>query len=123
MQIEKKPKAKKVQTSVQAEGENLEKFVKDAYPGPRVFTYIGGGDSSPYVINLMGLQKFVRGEMTEVTNPVLLAKLPGMSTFVEGSASPEVLHKIDQEGKEHYDKQRQADLATSAKYSKKHHGE
>lgn len=91
--------------------------------GARAFTYIGAGDSSPYVINLMGKQKFVRGQLTEVTDPALLAKLPGMSTFIEGPADAELLHKIDQEGKDRYEAQRQVDQLANSKYVKKHHGE
>lgn len=89
----------------------------------RFFTYIGGGDSSPYVITLMGKQKFVRGELTEVTDPDILAKIGGMSTFVEGEADAATLHKIDQEGKEAYEAQVAQDRATNARYNKKHRGE
>lgn len=89
----------------------------------RTFTYIGGGDSSPYIINLMGKQVFRRGEETEVTDPDLLAKLPGMATFVEGKADTETLHKIDQEGKEAVELRRAQDLLINAKFAKKHVGE
>lgn len=89
----------------------------------RMFTYVGAGDSSSYVINLMGKQTFRRGELTEVTDPELLAKLPGIPTFVEGEADAETLHKIDQEGKEAVERQRALDLIINAKFTKKHVGE
>lgn len=87
------------------------------------YTYIGGGDGSPYVITLMGKQKFVRGELTEVTDPEILAKIDGIPTFVEGKADAATLHQIDQEGKEAMEAQRAQDLITNARYTKKHRGE
>lgn len=86
----------------------------------RTFTYVGGGDNSPHVINFMGKQKFVRGKATEVTDPEVITKLIGCSTFVEGEVDQETLHKIDMEGKEKYDTQRAADAEFNAKFSKKH---
>lgn len=85
----------------------------------REFTYIGAGENSPYVINFMGKQRFTRGQLTEVTDPELLAKLPGIATFVEGPADAETLHKIDTEAKEAADLKRAEDLVVNAKYSKK----
>lgn len=87
------------------------------------FTYIGAGEGSPQVINLMGKQKFVRGKLTEVTDPDILAKLPGMATFVQGPVDMEILHQIDSEAKEVADAQRAEDQQTNAKYNKKHRGE
>lgn len=89
----------------------------------RAFTYVGGGYNSPQIINFMGRQEFVRGKLTEVTDPYLLAKLPGVTTFVEGTADAELIHKIDQEGNSHYNKQRKEDAIVNARYSKKHVGE
>lgn len=65
---------------------------------PAIYTYIGGGASSPRVIDFMGMQRFVRGEATEVTNPVVLAKLKNHPTFVEGEVDQETLHAMDEEG-------------------------
>ena len=89
----------------------------------RAFTYVGAGDSSPYVITLMGKQKFVRGELTEVTDPDILAKIEGLPTFIEGEANAQMLHKIDQEGKEAMEAQRAQDIVINARYIKKHVGE
>lgn len=88
-----------------------------------VFTYIGHGEGSPSVINFMGKQKFIRGKATEVSDPELLAKLPGIKTFVEGEVDAEVLHQIDTEAKEAADAQRIQDAETNARYNKKHRGE
>jgi hypothetical protein len=92
-------------------------------PKGRYFTYIGAGADSPYVITLMGKQKFVRGELTLVTDTELLMKLPGMATFFEGKVDQEVLHKIDQEGKAAFERRRAEDQILNAKYTKKHLGE
>lgn len=90
-------------------------------PKAREFTYIGAGEGSPYVINLMGKQRFTRGKLTEVTDPEILAKLDGgMSTFVEGSADAEILHQIDTEAKELGDAKRISEVEANAKFSKKH---
>lgn len=88
------------------------------------YTYIGGGEDSPRVINFMGKQKFVRGVLTPVTDPEVLAKLEGgVKTFVKGEADQETLHRIDEEAKEKADLQRAEDKATDARFKKKHHGE
>ena len=89
----------------------------------RHFTYTGAGADSPYVITLMGKQKFVRGELTLVTDPELLMKLPGITTFVEGKVDQETLHQIDQEGKADFERRRAEDQIINAKYTKKHVGE
>ena len=89
-------------------------------PSGYMFTYIGKGEGSPHVITLMGKQKFVRGQLTEVTDPQLLAKLPGLSTFVQGPADMELLHQMDSDAKDEADKKRAEDLIINAKFSKKH---
>lgn len=90
----------------------------------RYFTYIGGGESSPHVINFMGKQKFVRGQLTEVTDPVVLAKLDGgVSTIIEGEVDAEILHKIDSDAKEAADAIRSSDAALNARVTKKFRGE
>lgn len=81
-----------------------------------VYTYIGKGAESPRIVNLMGLQKFVRGQATEVTHPALLEKLPGITTFVEGEADQETLHKIDEEGSAAEKEQRELDRQAEKNY-------
>ena len=85
----------------------------------RAFTYIGQGEGSPHVINFMGKQKFVRGQLTEVTDGELLAKLPGVATFIEGPVEVESLHNMDADAKEKADKKRSEDVIINANFSKK----
>ena len=87
------------------------------------YTYIGGGENSPSVINFMGLQKFVRGELTEVTDPAVLAKLSGVTTFVKGKATQAQLHNIDTDAKVVSDAQRASDIVTNQYVAKKFRGE
>ena len=95
----------------------------DAAEDGDVYTYVGAGADSPRVINLMGRQKFVRGQAVKVTDPVLLAKLPGIGTFVKGKADEETLHRIDEEGKAGEEDQKAKDKETNAAYHKKFKGE
>lgn len=74
-----------------------------------VFTYVGGGEDSPRVINFMGRQRFVRGQPTEVTDQELLSKIRGCPTFVEGTVDEEELHDYDIKAKAEADDQRKAD--------------
>lgn len=87
------------------------------------YTYVGAGEDSPRVINLMGKQKFVRGELTEVTDPEILAKIDGITTFVKDEVDQEDLHEIDEEGKAKADAQRAEDAAIDKLFKKKHQGE
>ncbi len=87
-----------------------------AKPSGDVYTYIGAGADSPRIITLMGVQKFVRGQPTEVTEPALLAKLPGMATFVKGEADQETLHLIDEEGRQTEEQQRVLDRNAEKQY-------
>lgn len=96
---------------------------KTAKEKGKVFTYVGGGEDSPRVINFMGRQKFVRGQATEVTDPKLLAKIVGCPTFVEGEVDPEDLHNYDEEEKLAADKKRKEDKKIDAAFKKHHHGE
>lgn len=88
-----------------------------------VYTYVGAGEDSPRVINLMGRQKFVRGEPTEITDPVILEKIDGMTTFVKGVVGQEDLHVIDEEGKAVADAAKKEAKAVDAQFKKKHGGE
>ena len=88
-----------------------------------IYTYVGGGEDSPRVINFMGRQKFVRGEATEVTDQELLKKIVGNPTFVEGEVALEELHEYDEEAKKEAEAQRKKDARTNAAYMKKHNKE
>lgn len=92
---------------------------KSKSKGVVIYTYVGGGESSPNVIQFMGIQKFVRGKATEVTDPVVLAKLKGHPTFVEGEVEMEDLHEYDETAKTEADAQRKKDIETNARYHKK----
>ena len=104
----KAPKTEEVVVAPKKKNENV-----------RQFTYIGAGEGSPQVINFMGKQKFIRGKLTEVTDPEILSKLPGVSTFVEGESDPEKIHQIDADAKEAADLVRKSDALLNAKFSKK----
>lgn len=97
----------------QVEETEVEEMEEDT--GDNVFTYIGGGESSPRVIHFMGLQKFVRGRPTEVTNPLVLAKLSKGThpTIIKGTLDDEEeLHEMDEEATKAADKQRAEDKET-----------
>jgi hypothetical protein len=114
------------EAAIETEGTELkEQGVEVSKPAPakpagHMFTYVGKGEGSPHVITLMGKQRFVRGQLTEVTDPELLAKLPGLQTFVEGPADMELLHEMDSKAKEEADKKRAEDIIVNTKFSKKH---
>ena len=52
------------------------RIVKDE-PSEDVYTYIGSGDSPPQMIKFMGVQIFIRGTPTKVTDKRLLRKIQG----------------------------------------------
>ena len=60
------------------------------------YTYIGAGPTPPHVIKFMGLQTFVRGQPTKVTDSRVLAKMPGNKCFVKGRIDPEKLTEQDE---------------------------
>lgn len=49
-----------------------------------IYTYIGNGDGDPEVTEFMGLQKFILGEPTEVTNETVLTKIANNPSFIKG---------------------------------------
>jgi hypothetical protein len=83
------------------------------------FTYVGGGEDSPRVINFMGLQKFVRGQFTEVTNPEVLAKIKNNQCFVNYEVDETSIYEADEDAKLEADRQRKIDQKTNAAYMKK----
>lgn len=78
----------------------------------KIYTYVGGGESSPSAIKFMGKQNFLIGKATEVSDPEVLAKLKGHPCFVEGEADQDALVEKELEAKEEADKQREKDMAT-----------
>ena len=89
---------------------------------PNIYTYVGKGESSPQRIKFMGLQEFVRGRPTKVTNPIVLAKIQGNPTFVAGNASQELLQDIEDEGMALAEKNRKVDAQMDANFKRKHGG-
>lgn len=108
--------AKKVNIKVQKEDEVSES-------NARVFTYIGGGEDSPRVIEFMGRQKFVRGKATEVSDPIVLAKIANNPTFIEGEVDEESIHEIDEEARDKAEAQRKIDMKVNKAFQKKHNKE
>lgn len=75
---------------------------KEKKSAGKVITYIGSGDTPPYMINFMGRQKFMRGKAVEVTDPVVLAKIKDNASFIEGELEDEsVLFENDEEAAAH----------------------
>lgn len=60
------------------------------------YTYVGAGADIPEVCDFMGLQRFIRFEETEVSNPVVLAKLKNHPCFVKGAAEKAVVRERDE---------------------------
>ena len=83
------------------------------------YTYVGGGEDSPRVINFMGLQKFVRGQLTEVTDPDVLKKLKNHPCFVPYEIEQEALHEADEEAKVAAENQRKEDQKINAAFHRK----
>ena len=79
------------------------------------YTYIGGGESSPEVINFMGKQEFVLGEETEVTNMDVLKKIKGNMSFVKGSVERAVISEQKKEAKKKADARREDDKLVNAR--------
>lgn len=86
--------------------------------GANIFTYVGGGEDSPRVIDFMGKQRFVRGQATEVTDPEVLKKIKGVPTFVDGEVDEEELHEYDLKAKAETDARRKADKKLQASVDK-----
>lgn len=88
--------------------------------GANIYTYIGAGADSPRVINFMDRQKFVRGQATEVMDEIVLKKIINNPTFIQGEATQEQLHTIDEEAAAEEQKTRDRDNKMNAEFSKKH---
>jgi hypothetical protein len=92
-------------------------------PKNPVFTYVGGGEDSPRVIVFMGIQKFVRGVATEVTNPQVMQKIVNNPSFVEGEVGEEDIHSYDEDARKEAQEQREKDKIKNAAFMKKYGGE
>lgn len=84
------------------------------------FTYVGAGESSPEVINFMGLQLFVLGEETEVTNPRVLSKIQNHPCFVKGAADKRKMMESRQAAAQRAQRKRQADKQADENFKKQH---
>lgn len=102
-----------------AEGQE-EKPTAKAKSHAVIYTYVGGGEDSPRIIEFMGLQKFIRGQATEVTDPTVLAKLATHACFVEGEVDPESIHEYDETAKKEADEQRKKDEIKNTACKKKY---
>jgi len=76
------------------------------------YTYVGGGESPCPSVNFMGIQLFTRGIATQVSDPVILSKIDGNSSFVKGEADPEEMQRNVEEAKKRADAQRAKDAET-----------
>ena len=84
-----------------------------------IYTYIGGGETSPQIINFMGRQEFMIGEEVDVTDLKLLAKLKTHQCFVEGKADRRKIAGDAKKAKDKADAQRKADLLVNAREIKR----
>lgn len=101
-----------VETTVEVEAVEVSK--------ENFFTYVGGGEDSPRVINFMGLQKFIRGQFTEVKDPLVLSKIKNNQCFVNYEVEEGSIFEADEEAKVEADRQRKIDQKTNAAYIKKY---
>jgi hypothetical protein len=98
-----------------------EKFPEEKFPVERpTYTYIGSGDEPPQITNFMGLQVFLRGQETEVTNPVVLEKIKHHPCFVAGPVDPAKLIENDQLAKKIAQGQRTRDSQIQLTHRKNH---
>lgn len=98
-----------------------EKFPEDAQEvtevvkpvkSENVYTYIGSGHEPPSVIKFMGIQSFIRGKSTVVTNPVVLEKIKNHPCFVKGEVEADELVERDSKEDKRVEEQRQKDIQT-----------
>ena len=60
-----------------------------------IYTYVGAGDTPPHMINFMGMQNFIRGQATEVTNQTVLDKIKTNPCFKKGKVNMDELFEKD----------------------------
>lgn len=77
-----------------------------------IYTYIGAGHEPPSVIKFMGIQSFIRGKATVVTNPTVLEKIKNHPCFVKGEVEADELVERDSEADRRVEEQRQKDIQT-----------
>ena len=87
-------------------------------PAVVVYTYIGSGEDSPQLIDFMGLQRFVRGQATEVTNKTVLSKIVGNACFVSGEVNTDILFDIDEAARKIADGKRNEDISTQIEFER-----
>jgi hypothetical protein len=115
--VEEKPKAKKAPAKNKRKAPAKKAKAKD---GENVFTYVGKGEDSPRRIKFMGRQTFIRGEATEVTDEIVLAKVKINPCFVEGVVDIEDIADADEDAAAKANAQRAEDKRIDAAYKKRH---
>jgi hypothetical protein len=94
---------------------NIVKLASD-----NVWTYIGAGDTPPHMINFMGMEKFIRGQAKEVTNPKVIEKMLVSPCFVKGKVDQDLLFARDEEARQKAEKQREEDLKLQIEIERKY---
>ena len=77
-----------------------------------IYTYVGVGDEPPHMINFMGLQKFIRGDATEVTDLAVIEKIQNHPCFTKGAINKDILFENDEQAKKKAQAQRDEDVKT-----------
>lgn len=77
-----------------------------------IYTYIGAGHEPPSVIKFMGLQSFIRGKATTITDPRVLEKVKNHRCFVKGEVEADELVDRDSSEDKRVEDQRQKDMQT-----------
>lgn len=103
-----------VEEEVEEEQEEVEPVADNMY------TYVGSGDTPPPVTNFLGRQKFVRGKLTEVTDPIVLSKIKNHACFRKGEVNPDELFERDEQARAFYEEVMKRDRETNARFHKKH---
>jgi len=79
-------------------------------PAKNVWTYIGGGHEPPQIVNFLERQVFRLGEPTDVTDPVILAKIATNGSFRLGNVSAEEILAMEAEAQKKVDLVREEDV-------------
>lgn len=76
------------------------------------WTYIGAGDEPPHMICFMGKQNFVRGQLTQVADKEVLAKLENNHCFIKGEYNMDDAFKADKAAAKVVQLKREEDVKT-----------
>ena len=78
------------------------------------YTYVGDGESPCSSVNFMGLHNFIRGIPSEVSHPLVLAKIKSHKSFVAGEADPDEMQRNVEAAKKRANAQRAKDAEMQA---------